>query len=80
MILYSNLSNVKVNNNQYKSTPVLKLTSTKLVGNLSSDNSKSDILKFIENNDLSDMKMSIIYRLFEECKANRFKVSIEREI
>ncbi len=77
MILYCNLENVKVNNKIYRSKPVLKLTSSKLDGNITTNSTQNEIAKFFITNDLKEKERIIVKKLFEESRINNFLCSIE---
>ncbi|MBD3195778.1 MAG: hypothetical protein GF317_12020, partial [Candidatus Lokiarchaeota archaeon] len=53
MILYTNLENIKVNNDKYLHLPVLKLTSENIHGRISSDDNQEQIANFFESNQLN---------------------------
>jgi hypothetical protein len=76
LILYCNLKNVTMNDLSYCSIPVLKLTSSKLEGNITSDSEKSLIEDFFINNKLSAKQIHSITILFQECAENNFLVMI----
>ena len=76
MILYSNLSDVTVNETQLNSKAVLSLTSVKLTGAISSKSATNDIAKFLLNNNISHEHSSLINKLFSEAEENNFIVKI----
>ncbi len=78
LILYCNLKNVTVDTNSYNSIPVLKLTSSKLEGSITSDSEKSLINDFYANNKLNQRQINILSLLFQECSENNFIVIIEK--
>jgi len=78
MILYNNLKNVKIDNTEYKSIPVLKLTSTKLSGSIHSKTTKDKIKSYIKKNKLNNKQIEMIENLFLEAKINNFVVIIEK--
>ena len=71
MILYTNLKNVSIDNNDYTAIPVLKLTSSKLTSNIS----KSD---YETNSELNKRQKEMLKRLFDETNENNFEVIIEK--
>lgn len=77
MVLYTNLKNVKINNIDYVSKPVLKLTSTQLVGTITSKSSKKELDGFKATNKLNDALKKIIDLVFSEANDNNFEVRIE---
>jgi len=78
MILYCNLQKVKINDRNYISTPILKLTSSNLEGRITSESNEQDIKYFFSKNDLNKNQKNIIKKLFKECKENKFLVIIEK--
>jgi hypothetical protein len=76
MILYSNLENVCVDKKYVKAKAVLKLTSCKFKGFVSSIDLKQNSLKRLKNNDLSQKQLDFIDMLFREAKQNNFIVEI----
>jgi hypothetical protein len=76
MILYSNLQDVEVNGKKMKSQSVLSLTSTKLVGEVTSETCSADREKFIAENNLKPDLQSLISELFREANENSFTVKI----
>ncbi|KAF0151872.1 MAG: hypothetical protein FD143_1586 [Ignavibacteria bacterium] len=77
MVLYCNLTDVKVNDLKYSSKPVLKLTSTNITGKISSQSSTSELVEFKSSANFNVNNVEIIDRLFAEAKANNFEVIIE---
>ena len=76
MILYSNLSEVYVNDVKMKSKAVLKLTSKKIKGEITS---KSEIWNrgdFLLLNDFSQSQIYFVEDLMEEADENKFNVII----
>ncbi|MBP7496700.1 MAG: hypothetical protein KA792_03445 [Bacteroidales bacterium] len=78
MILYCNLSEIKIENNTYKSKPVLSLTSCKILGKLNSDAKVNDLNNFFKNNRFNESKKNTVQKLFEEAKTNGFYITIQR--
>lgn len=77
MILYSNLTDVTLNGKKVKSEAVLSLTSSKIKGAIHSFSSKQEISNFFKVNQLSESHISLIKRLFEEAKQNKFIAKIQ---
>lgn len=77
MILYSNLSEVTVNEKALKSEAVLCLTSAKLKGAISSAGNEKDIANFFAENKFSDAQKLLIETVFAEAKHNNFSVKIQ---
>jgi len=76
MILYSNLSEVLVNGKKMKSTAVLKLTSPKISGEISSEVPVWKRADFLLFNKFSQNKIRFIDILLDEAKENGFVVKI----
>jgi hypothetical protein len=76
MILYVNLREVTLNGNKMNSRAVLNLTSVKLKGAISSESTKSEIVKFLLNNSISQDNSRLINKLFSEAEKNNFIVKI----
>lgn len=78
MILYTNLCEVKVNNEKFNSKPILDLTSIKLSGNINSESLESEKEKFFQDNNISELQKKFIKKLFEESIVNKFIVNIRQ--
>jgi hypothetical protein len=76
MILYSNLSEVTVNDRKMNSEAVLVLTSTKINGKISSKSSAREKSDFISNNHFLLAQSGLIDLLFREAEENNFTVQI----
>ncbi|HPW66374.1 MAG TPA: hypothetical protein PLS84_04725 [Salinivirgaceae bacterium] len=77
LILYSNLTDVKVNGNKIKSRPVLLLTSSLLKGCVSSLNNKQELKDFLNNNNFSSVQKELIDKLMTEASKNKFIVKLQ---
>ena len=77
MILYSNLKNVRVGEIEKKYKPVLRLTSNKLKGEISSESANEDFEKFCRENLLTKKQKEFIGEVFNEARQNRFVVKLE---
>jgi len=73
MILYTNLKEVQINNQQYEVKPTLLLTSTKLKTDIDSYANSQEIEHFCKEYKLNSI---LINKLFDEAKINNFIVSI----
>lgn len=80
MILYSNLTTVNVNSVSLDSQAVLKLTSPKIIGQLTSSNSIEELNDFITQNRLTNSQKLLITNLLEESQANGFTIKIQQTI
>ena len=76
IILFSNLTDVKVNEIPMKSTAVLTLTSAKIKGSIHSKDSNKAIDTFFEQNKLTAKRQELIKTLFEEANENNFTIEI----
>ncbi len=77
LILYCNLKNLTVNDKSYNSIPVLKLTSSKLTGSLSSNSNDEDKKNFFSHNKLTKNQIIFLKTLFIESKENKFIIILE---
>ena len=77
MVLYCNLSDVKVNDINYTPKPILKLTSINISGRITSNNVSLEIDYFKTSNGFNKNHISIIDNLFTEARTNNFEVIIE---
>ena len=78
MILYSNLSDTKVNGKKIKCKPILELTSTKLKGGINSKSSAKGIENFFTTNNFNTVQKNLVTTLFIEAKSNNFTVNIKQ--
>ena len=77
MILYSNLSEVTVNEKVLKSEAVLCLTSAKLKGAISSTSDATEFTNFFVENNFSDAQKLVIETVFAEAVENNFVVRLQ---
>lgn len=77
MMLYCNLKNVRVATKHYVPKPVLKLTSTKIKGEISSSNKQENINRFFQQNEFRLKQVNLIENLFHEGKINGISIRIE---
>ena len=80
MILYCNLSKIMIDEKEYKSIPVLNLTSTKLKGEINSLENQNAIDKFLSDNKFNSKQKQFVEELFSEAKANNFKVILQSSL
>lgn len=78
MILYCNLSQTKVNGKSVRCEPILKITSSKLKGKISSNSSDTATERFCADNHFNHRQRSLITDLFSEARHNHFTVVIEQ--
>ena len=71
------MKDVFINDKEYQSIPVIKLTSTKLEGSISSVDSSGKINDFITKNEFSKNQKEVIKNLLIEANENKFLVTIE---
>lgn len=76
MILYCNLIDVSVNGVLLDVKPILSLTSSNLIGKVTSSSSKSELYDFFRINMLNSNQISLINNLLTESRVNNFKVEI----
>lgn len=77
MILYSNIENLKVNGIKYSHHPVLKLTSEKIYGTISSEDNQDQINVFFKNNFYNQKQKDLVTSIFKEGIENKFLILIE---
>jgi hypothetical protein len=80
MILYSNLTKVEINGIAYISQAVLKLTSPKIIGQISSVSSNEELNNFISQNRISSASKQFIINLLDESRTNDFTVKIQNSL
>jgi len=73
MILYTNLKNVMINDCNYTTIPVLKLTSSKLTSDIFESDIETNML-------LNKRQKEILKKLFKEANENDFKVIIRKAV
>jgi len=77
MILFCNLSDVSVGKVTMKHVPVLQLTSTQLIGEISSKSSQNELTSFFNKNKLNAKQIEVIRMLIDESKANNFMLLLK---
>ena len=77
MILYSNLSEVTADGELIKSEAVLRLTSSKLKGAISSFSSQKELSYFFEENTFSTTQKVLVETLMSEAIQNKFVIQIQ---
>lgn len=76
MMLYANLENVTIEDKLLKSFPVLKLTSSKISGEISNNSDAETFENFYRVNNFSKRQKDFLRDLFAEANANNFSVSL----
>ncbi len=77
MILYCNLEDVTSDGLVCKTTPVLKLTSSKMKGELTEKSDSKKRNEFYEENTINKGDRKFLNSLFDEAKINSFEVILE---
>ena len=77
MMLYTNLENVSIIDEQsFVSLPVLRLTSEKIVGEISSNSEAAKLEQFFRVNNFNQRQRELMQSLFVEAKENKFTISL----
>lgn len=85
MIIYSNISELyditdkedKDSKNTVRFVPILRLTSSKIIGRITSKSKEQEITSFLRKNDFTNDKVNFVNNLFKEAKVNNFEIVIE---
>jgi VWFA-related protein len=77
MMVYTNLKNVKIGKESFESKAVLKLTSAKIKGNITSEATESELPNFFKMNSFDPKIKEMIAKLFQEAKENKFMIMLE---
>jgi hypothetical protein len=80
MILYSNLSNVVKDKERFSCQPILKLTSSRVLGNITSQASQEEVREFLNLNHFSAVRSALIHTLFTEANHNKFILQISQKL
>lgn len=80
MILYANLSEVRIEEKAYFHKPILELTSTRIIGKINSKDNETSLMRFFEINSFNKQQKLLISHLFEEANTNNFVVSIKHTL
>lgn len=78
MMLYTNLKSVKVGTKNIEFRVMIRLTSAKLNGSITSDAKDEDLEKFCSTNLIDAENKSFLRKLFQEARENKFTVILER--
>jgi len=77
MMLYTNLTNVKVGKNAFNLRVMIRLTSNQLKGSINSDAKDTEIEKFFADNNFALKDKEFFRKLFEEAQENKFTIILE---
>lgn len=78
MMLYTNLTGVKVGKNPFSHKVAIRLTSAKLNGSIQSTASNEELAKFSTGNALSKKHLEFLQKLFQEARENNFTIILEK--
>ena len=77
MMLYTNLTNVKVGNKPHLLKVQIRLTANALKGSINSDASEVNINKFLTENIFTKNDTNFVKKIFQEAKENNFTIILE---
>lgn len=77
MMLYTNLTGVKVGKNPFALRAAIRLTSKQLKGSIKSDAKDTEIEKFFSDNNFALADKEFFKKLFTEARENRFTIILE---
>ncbi len=77
MMLYTNLTNVKIGKTPFNLRVEIRLTSNQLKGSIKSDAKTEDIDKFFTDNNFALKDKEFFKKLFTESRENRFTIILE---
>ncbi len=77
MMLYTNLTNVKIGKNQVELGVKIRLTSNQLKGSISSDAKEEEIGLFLTENTFAVQDKEFFKKLFQEARENKFTIILE---
>ena len=77
MMLYTNLTGVKVGAKPYDLKVQIRLTSNQLNGSTNSDVKDEDIEKFYTDNSFETADKNFFGKLFREARENKFTIILE---
>lgn len=78
MMLYTNLENAEIDGKFLRTAPILKMTSGKLSGAISSDSDKNELEGFYRINIFNNRQKIFLESLFAEANANNFTVNLQK--
>ncbi|MDQ3800874.1 MAG: VWA domain-containing protein, partial [Acidobacteriota bacterium] len=77
MMLYTNLSNVKVGARNFAYKVMIRLTASRLKGSVTSDAKDEELLKFCSDNLIDAANREFLKKLFREARENKFTIILE---
>jgi hypothetical protein len=77
MMLYTNLTSVKVGKNPFAARVMIRLTSKQLKGSIGSDAKDAEAEKFFADNNFNRSDKEFFKKLFTEARENKFKIILE---
>lgn len=78
MMLYTNLTGVKVGANPFSHKVAIRLTSAKLDGAIQSTASNEELAEFCAKNALNKKQQEFLQKLFQEARENNFTIILEK--
>ncbi len=77
LMLYANLTNVKIGKIPFNLRVMIRLTSKQLKGSINSDAKDTEIEKFFANNNFALKDKEFFKKLFKEARENKFTIILE---
>ena len=77
MMVYTNLTNVKVGKLPFKLRVIIRLTSNQLKGSINSDAKTEDLEKYFTDNNFALKDKEFFKKLFTEAQENKFTIILE---
>ena len=77
MMLYTNLTNVKIGKNPYDLRVIIRLTSNQLKSSIKSDANMEELEKFFADNSFALKDKEFFKKLFNEARENKFTITLE---
>lgn len=78
MMLFVNLENVSIDGKLFSAAPALRLTSSRLIGEVASDADSEILDNFFKLNNLKNRQREFLRSLFSEARENNFRVSLRK--
>lgn len=76
-MIYTNLKNVKVGAKNIRYKVMIRLTSAKLSGSITSDAKDENLDKFCSGNSIDSANKDFLKKLFQEARENKFMIILE---